>query len=258
MCRMSAISLLEPIEGRFEWAKAHVWLEKNWVLSVYCSAVYVALVFLGRRWMRDKPAYFLRRPLAMWDTGLAAFSILGFLTLAPNLAQNVRENGFAYSACNDCMFAHPPRALWGMLFLFSKLVEFGDTFFVVLRKTPLNVLHWYHHVSVFVYSAYGITPVNALSNWFATANLFVHSIMYTYYALKASGLRVPSVVAQLITILQLAQFVLGLTVLAVAYVHKSSGAPCDAWDGVLYAGIIISSSYFTLFSNFFYQRYINK
>ena len=253
---MSLISLLEPIESRFEWNKVQLWFKHNWFLSVYSSAVYVILIFLGKRWMRDKPAYSLRRPLTMWNSGLAAFSVMGLLKVAPPLIRNVRENGFMVSVCRDCEFSNPSTALWGTLFFLSKQVEFGDTFFVVLRKTPLNFIHWYHHITVLVYASYGIVHISAVANWFAAANFLVHSVMYTYYALKASGLRIPTSVSQIITTLQLVQFVLGLTVLVAACIHRSNGGMCDATDGLLAIGLTVYSSYVVLFLNFFYQRYI--
>ena len=38
--------------------------------------------------------------------------------------------------------------LWMSFFTVSKIFELGDTFFVVVRKRPLILLHWYHHVTV--------------------------------------------------------------------------------------------------------------
>ena len=33
-------------------------------------------------------------------------------------------------------------------FAISKLVEYGDTVFLVLRKRPVTFLHWFHHTTV--------------------------------------------------------------------------------------------------------------
>ena len=253
---MSIIPQLDPIESRFEWEKAHEWLRGHWHLSVYCSAVYVALVFLGKRWMRDKPAYSLRRPLAMWNAGLALFSLLGFLTIGPPLLRSWKKNGFAFTTCNDIMYVDTSRALWGFLFVLSKLVEFGDTLFIVLRRTPLSFLHWYHHITVFTYCAYNVAQKDPTGDWFGAVNYFVHTVMYSYYLLKASAFKVPAMVAQSITVLQLAQFGLGLVVLAISYREKASGVACDVHYDVLYAGLAMYSSYLVLFANFFYRKYI--
>ena len=258
--KMSVIPFLEPIESRFVWKKAEPWLSEEYgKISIYLCTVYLILVFLGERWMRDKPAFSLRRPLTMWNTGLAVFSTVGFLTEIIPLARDALDNGFRHSVCNDWVHHNPENAhvaLWSLLFLLSKTVELGDTAFVVLRKTPLNFLHWYHHVTVLVYGAYFSGPSPALSNWFTTANCFVHSIMYSYYMLKSAGFKVPQAVAQVITSLQLAQFVLGLVGILTAYIQKSSGVECDPSYSFLNAGLAIYGSYFVLFLNFFYQRYL--
>lgn len=252
------LARLEPLEEGFQWEKIQPWLQKNWTLSIYANAVYVAIIFLGKWWMQDKPAYSLRRPLAMWNTGLAVFSIVNFLTVIPHLLGGVQEHGFMHTTCNRRLFLLQRCQLWGFLYVLSKLVEFGDTAFIVLRKTPLNFLHWYHHISVFSYCSFAVAQADPTAEWFGTANLFVHSVMYSYYVLKATGIRVPRAVAQSITALQLAQFGIGLVVLGVTYIQKRDGIACESRDDVMWAGFIMYGSYFALFSNFFYQRYIRK
>ena len=254
----SVIPQLEALEARFQWDRAQLWLQENWTISAYCSAVYVTLIFLGKRWMRDRPAYTLRRPLAMWNSGLAVFSIVGFLSLFPPLLRGLRERGFAHTTCHNDMYSTPHNALWGFLFVLSKVVEFGDTFFVVLRKTPLNFLHWYHHITVFSYCAYNVAQGDPTGAWFGAANLFVHSVMYSYYVMKAVGARIPRLVAQGITLLQLVQFALGLTVIGVAYLQKRSGVACITRYDAIYWGALMYASYMILFINFFYQRYIKS
>ena len=44
------------------------------------------------------------------------------------------------------------QSLWRLI----KIIEFGDTLFVVLRKKPLQFIHWYHHITVCIYSFYPI------------------------------------------------------------------------------------------------------
>ena len=247
---------LIEVEESFNWEKGQIWIQENWTLSLYADAIYVAIIFLGKWWMRDRPAYSLRRPLAMWNTGLAVFSMFGFLRLWPTLLDAVRENGFAHTACNRLLFASRTGGLWGLLFALSKLMEFGDTVFVVLRKTPLNFLHWYHHISVCAYCAYSVGYADPTVEWCGMANLFVHSVMYSYYVLKAIGVKVPRAVAQCVTALQLLQFALCLAVIWVAFSQHRAGVPCFARKDVLWAGLLMYMSYVVLFGNFFYQRYL--
>ena len=259
---MSAVPFLWQVEARFTWKRAQPWLAAEFgPISVYLGSVYLVLVFLGRRWMREKPALSLRRTLAMWNTGLAAFSIVGCCSLVPSLIRNLIQNGFRHSVCNDWVRVHSSAetahvALWCFLFILSKMVELGDTAFIVLRKTPLNFLHWYHHVSVLLYSGWFGAESPALSTWFGATNYFVHSIMYSYYTLKAAGVRVPRSVAQLVTILQLTQFVLGVVSILTAFLQKASGIDCDPSYAFIYAGLVMYASYFVLFLNFFCRRYL--
>lgn len=79
----------------------------------------------------------------------------------------------------------------------SKVMEFGDTFFIVFRKSPLPFLHWYHHVSVCIFAWYALTTEpSALSTWFAGMNFAVHTVMYTYYACRAFGFRPHALIAK--------------------------------------------------------------
>ena len=250
------VSQIDVVEHRFDDEKVSRWLRDNWTLTLYANAVYLAVIFLGRRWMKDRKPYSLRKALTLWNTGLAVFSIMGFLRFYPDLQAGVLENGFTHSVCNNHLMLNPPHNLWALLFILSKAVEFGDTIFIVLRKTPLNFLHWYHHISVFVYCTYSVSHRDPTAEWFGTLNLFVHSVMYSYYVLKAFGVRIPRSVAQSITLLQLAQFVMGLTVLGTVYRVKTLGGPCKSHDSVLWYGVLMYGSYMVLFGNFFYRRYL--
>lgn len=81
--------------------------------------------------------------------------------------------------------------------------------------------------------------------------------MYTYYALKSTGrFRIPSSVAKSITILQLTQFVVGLIILLVGTWAFATNNKCGMNGTHLIAGYIMYGSYFLLFLNFFYHRYL--
>ena len=151
-------------------------------------------------------------------------------------------------------------ALWIFVFILSKIAELGDTVFIVLRKSPLTFLHWYHHVTVMLYGWYTFSNWSAVGLWFAIMNLFAHSVMYSYYAVKASGHKLPTSLAQCITILQLLQFFMGIICNLLAFWLKKSpgGEDCDLGDNMFYGAMVIYVSYFILFLNFFYHRYIKK
>ncbi len=78
---------------------------------------------------------------------------------------------------------------WIMLFCLSKVPELVDTLFLILRKKPVIFLHWYHHFITLLYCWWGWASQTPTGRTFAGMNLFVHSIMYSYYAIMAAHIR---------------------------------------------------------------------
>ena len=108
------------------------------------------------------------------------------------------------SCHSDCTSeAHKRLVLWGWLFALSKIVEFGDTAFIIFRKAPLSFLHWYHHVTVCTYTWYALTtdPI-ALSNFFGAMNYTVHTFMYAYYAIRMKGYKLHPIISRVTMILR--------------------------------------------------------
>lgn len=234
------------------------WLNSGWpVAPLGLSATYLLLLFLLSQWMKERNPIKLKTPLIAWNSCLAAFSILACFKYAPEAVLNgIAKGGFVYSVCSVKPFSTQNLTFWMAMFIVSKFVEFGDTIFLVLRKAPLTFLHVYHHVSVAVYAWFGGTDRSLLGHWFLTMNFAVHSIMYTYFALKGFGVNVPSVIAKAITSLQLVQFLVGLVVVLTTAARLWSGESCNSTFECTAFGLGIYGSYLVLFSNFFYHRYI--
>lgn len=142
------------------------------------------------------------------------------------------------------------------MFTLSKVPELGDTVFIVLRKQPLIFLHWYHHVTVLLYAWYSYSDYIATARWFVCMNYLVHSIMYSYYALKALKFRVPRWIAMSITTAQLAQMVMGATVNIWAYQVKQAGNECHVSYDNIKISLLMYISYFVLFARFFRRAYV--
>ena len=229
----------------------------NWMVSVYASVVYLLLVFSGRRWMEKRKAYNLRKPLLLWNVGLAAFSILGTFSVVPSILWNLYRNGTNYTVCFSDAFFIPRIALWCYVFGLSKLLELGDTAFIVLRKSPLPFLHWYHHITVLIYTLYSLGDPNAAGHIFSGMNYTVHSFMYSYYAVRSAGFRVPQWLAQCITLMQLSQMFIGVYVTSLAFYNMKSGRipGCYLQEHMFYVAAGMYFSYALLFLNFFYQKY---
>ena len=143
------------------------------------------------------------------------------------------------------------------MFVLSKLLELGDTIFIVLRKQNLIFLHWYHHIATLLYAWYGYADHASTSRWGVNINYSIHSLMYSYYALRAFGLRIPKQIAMLITSLQIIQMMIGVYVKFYAYQRKSSGENCDINNSTIFWGSIMYFSYFLLFVKFFINSYFS-
>uniref|UniRef100_A0A914E8A3 Elongation of very long chain fatty acids protein n=1 Tax=Acrobeloides nanus TaxID=290746 RepID=A0A914E8A3_9BILA len=148
---------------------------------------------------------------------------------------------------------------WVFLFGLSKIVELGDTVFLVLKKRPVTFLHVYHHCTVLVYTWSTGSKRAAIGRWFVILNMMAHSAMYTYYAFMSAGIKVPRKIARCVTIVQITQFVIGLFILfTVCAIKATTDWNCyNEWT-TLFFGIFIYFSYFVLFGNFFIETYHKK
>lgn len=252
--------LLTQLEKQFEsrsyvdttWKK---WMQLNWKHSITIGLVYIVLVFLGRYVMRTRVKYELRPALIVWNVILAAFSLTGSVRVLPNFIDTLTSKGVVHSVC-DTEYAYGVTGFWSLMFILSKLPELVDTLFIVLRKQELIFLHWYHHATVLMYCWFSYKDYASTGQWFMTMNYLVHSLMYSYYALKAMRVRVPRCVSQLITTGQILQMIAGCYVNYVAYSTKVAGKHCGISDENIKYSSLMYFSYFVLFFDFFIKAYI--
>ncbi|KAM4526511.1 very long chain fatty acid elongase 6-like [Fundulus diaphanus] len=241
-------------ERRFDDSKALEWMQENWRKSFIFCGLYAALVFTGQYFMKERPKMNLRLPLMLWSFSLAIFSILGAFRTGTHMLHVLINSGFKESVCDTGFYRAPIIKFWAYAFAVSKGPELGDTVFIILRKQRLIFLHWYHHITVLLYSWFTYKDQVAGGSWFMTMNFMVHAIMYTYYAIRAAGWQVPRKFAMIITATQMIQMVMGLTVLGFVYrwihdVNCPSNMDNIVWGSIMYL------SYFVLFASFFYNTY---
>uniref|UniRef100_A0A8V0XEM8 Elongation of very long chain fatty acids protein n=1 Tax=Gallus gallus TaxID=9031 RepID=A0A8V0XEM8_CHICK len=178
---------------------------------------------------------------------------------APGLVTGVWEGGYNFY-CQDTHSGGEAdmkiiRVLWW--YYFSKLIEFMDTFFFILRKNnhQITVLHVYHHATMLNIWWFVMNWVPCGHSYFgATLNSFIHVLMYSYYGLSA----VPAMRPYLwwkkyITQGQLIQFVLTIFQTSCGVVW-----PCAFPQGWLYFQIFYMISLIILFTNFYIQTYNKK
>ena len=116
----------------------------------------------------------------------------------------------------------------------------------MLRKQPL-IIGWFSHVETL-----------GSSIWFGTANAFIHSCMYCYYALRAMRINPPKWIAMTLTTLQIAQMILGIVItISIYYYVQITQLQCNVTIFNLKISALIYISYLVLFVNYFKQTYLS-
>lgn len=157
---------------------------------------------------------------------------------------------------------YSPKAIellhYGWLFFLSRLVEWLDTIFFVLRKKEKQVtkLHVFHHsfVPMICWTYLKFHPGYTVA-FFPLVNTFVHTIMYTYYLLATFGNRIQPYLwwKKYLTSLQIAQFVLIL--IQLASIPLSSNEKCQYPRGFLYVAFGGAILFLWLFYTYYIETY---
>lgn len=252
--------ILTDFEYQIDLQSLFRYTSNYWWVSIILSAIYLLFVFSGMKLMENRPPFKLKRPLFCWNLFLALFSIIGTYKSTPRLVGLVMERGYLGSVCFTDGHIIPSVGIWSYLFVFSKGWEFVDTGFLVLRKRDVIFLHWYHHITVFIFTCYLFKDEVALGHYFGVMNYWVHSIMYSYYAYVSSGRNVAGFISKFITRLQLAQMFAGLFhTFASFYALKSGTIPdCMFSERAFWVAMGIYGSYAVLFAQFYIKRYLNS
>ena len=226
----------------------------NWVF-VWFGMLYVPLVFGGVKLMEKREPMNLGRFLTVWNFLMALFSAVGFVYALIPIRQIFNHRLGLYSWICDVWVVEQPAVSELAVFLFvtSKVFEFIDTIFLVLRKRPVIFLHWYHHVITFLFTWYSSVTSPAYSSsgyYFCLMNYFVHAWMYLYYMLVS--MKIYPKWDLFITLLQLIQMVLGVVIITISMSCDSSD-----WTGLAF-GYLLYASFFYLFVQIFQRRYVTE
>lgn len=251
-------SIIFAFERNFDKSIKREWMIQHWHQAFYYIGLYMLVIFGGQAYMQSRPRFELRRILAAWNVFLAAFSIFGLCRTLPELAHVLTEFGFTHSVCNPSFIEEVKvSGFWTWMFTLSKVPELGDTIFIVLRKQQLIFLHWYHHITVLLFTWYSYTEHIAPARWYVVMNYFAHSMMYSYYAMRAMRIKMPRWVAIIITSSQILQMVAGCFVSYFGYLTRQKGQFCQLPDNIANYALLMYFSYFVLFARFFYSTYIS-
>ncbi|NWU19533.1 ELOV6 protein, partial [Dyaphorophyia castanea] len=244
-------------EKNFNHQAARKWMEENWQKTFIISFIYLILIFGIQHFMKERRPFNLRAPLALWSFSITLFSFIAACRVWKQMAFLLRTKGLKRSVCTQSFYVHPVSKFWIYLFVLSKLVELGDTLFIVLRKKKLLFIHWYHHLVTLILAWHSYKDMVIGVGWNAALNLSVHCLMYCYYTVTAMGIRVPTSVAMLITTSQMVQMTAFL-ILTLCVLVWQDDKFCQINWLVFSIGIGFYITLFILFSNFFIKTYLSS
>lgn len=165
-------------EDRYSLSEWQDWCSQRNHWPILAINLYLMSIYYGQSAMRNRKPIKIKPLLFVWNACLALFSIIGSYRSLTHMNILLPEIGFRNSVC----ISDPDNVVsfWVYLFTMSKFVELGDTFFLVIRKRNIMFLHWYHHVTVLLYTWFAFTHNASTGKYFIVMNYFVHSLMYTW------------------------------------------------------------------------------
>uniref|UniRef100_A0A3Q7P6I3 Elongation of very long chain fatty acids protein 6 n=4 Tax=Otariidae TaxID=9702 RepID=A0A3Q7P6I3_CALUR len=255
--KMTMITFIEIVNRWMDVSTFYQQLIKRRKKSFLFSALYAAFIFGGRHLMNKRAKFELRKPLVLWSLTLAVFSIFGALRTGAYMVYILMTKGLKQSVCDQSFYNGPVSKFWAYAFVLSKAPELGDTIFIILRKQKLIFLHWYHHITVLLYSWYSYKDMVAGGGWFMTMNYSVHAVMYSYYALRAAGFRVSRKFAMFITLSQITQMLMGCVVNYLVFYWMQHDQCHSHFQNIFWSSLMYLS-YLVLFCHFFFEAYIGK
>ncbi|NXP35127.1 ELOV6 protein, partial [Leiothrix lutea] len=244
-------------EKNFNHLGAIKWMEENWQKSILFSVIYLILIFGIQHYMKERRPFNLRAPLTLWSFSLTLFSFIAACRIWKQMAFLLLTRGFKHSVCSKSVYVHPVSKLWIYLFAVSKLVELGDTVFIVLRKKKLIFVHWYHHFLTMITAWCGYKDMIVSMGWNAALNLVIHCFTYSYYTVTAMGIRVPRPLAMLLTTAQMVQMT-AFVIISLFVAYWKDDQLCNFTWPVFFLSLGLYVTLLALFSNFFIKTYLSS
>lgn len=151
-------------------------------------------------------AYCIFNLHSLWRTRVVCLRQLPYSTCIVCLStiRQLKINFFLFLGKVFLDFDWPPRddfspktmsrlhMLWWVWM--TRFLDLFDTIFFVLRKkyTQISFLHLYHHTAVPIlgWMCFKVNPIAPVILYFLLFNTFVHTVMYSYYALASFGPRI--------------------------------------------------------------------
>ncbi|KAI9593986.1 GNS1/SUR4 family-domain-containing protein [Syncephalis fuscata] len=180
---------------------------------VFTCVLYLTVIFGGQYIMKNRAPISFPLLSKIHNVILSAGSGILLLLFIEQLLGSTMRNGLFWAFCSNDAWTTRLELLYYINYLF-KYYELIDTVFLVLKKKPLEFLHYYHHSLTMVLCYTQLLGKTAVSWVPITLNLTVHVLMYYYYFLASCGIRVWW--KKYLTTMQITQFIIDLAVITSA------------------------------------------
>jgi len=197
--------------------------------------------------------------LGVHNAILCVFSVVMLAGLLKSLFPILMADGLYEAFCDpNERFHRTALYFWLYVFYLSKIYEFLDTAFLLVRGRRPKFLHVYHHFLTFLICYVG-NETKTTYAWVAMMNnTLVHSLMYFYYAYNSfTGVKLWW--CKYLTTLQMTQFVVnGMGMFLWMYMDYQSPVGCSGNYGGVAVCMFGMVTYFVLFLGMFGQKYGKK
>jgi len=246
----------------FQWVRGETFLSSTPAIPIVLASIYLGLInylkYLNR--IGKTRTHELKTTLIIHNLLLTTYSAITcgalLLYMLPILA---RKGPFEALCDSEDSFSHRgPVVFLLYTFYLSKIYEFLDTIFQVLKKKEPQFLHVFHHVTT-LYLCYVALDHKVPYSWFdASLNTFVHVVMYFYYFLASIGVHVWW--KKYITTIQMLQFALDIVIHFVwaGYQLKYPGKANNGSWYAFHVANLVMLSFLYLFAQFYAASYSNK
>lgn len=252
----SISELINKQSIRYELVTTEGKLLRKYILPIIIStALYIPICWMLKTYYKDRKPFPYKMPVILWNVILAVLSAIGSLMILinqPMILLHKADPIFLYSF-PDYVY-HPVVGFVVRIFCLTKVIEYGDTFWLCVKKRPTIFLHLYHHVTVALFCLHSLMLEAPYGHFFVFVNLNIHAVMYAYYAASMIFKGNKTIVAMrpFITLGQLMQMFFGVAICSyeLVSINKSSGLEINT-----IFGLFMYLSYAYLFGDFFIKNY---
>ena len=223
------------------------------ICAFYCVSVYALQKYVAAKSAEEMKAMRAawRMDLVKWwhNILLSLVSLIMAVVMLFSVYQDGRFSSWHSMTCRNT----PNTGAYGLanwVYLWSKIWEWMDTYWLVLYGKKVIPLHAFHHMTTFTMAAFTHNfPVGG----YAFLNAVVHFVMYLHYSHPVRWAR------PFITASQLVQFVCVISVHTFGYLQTADD--CFDFSKVgrewWYCQSVVVG-YFVLFCKFFVDNYVPK